>query len=129
MTNPQNTQPTEGEARDLIFTATGGEHVTITATYQRTWNDEIEPCIGVDEVCAILDAWTETDQHHRHSLWPSTERSDDDVFIAYLRHGRLTLDRWGVATESDTFSLAVLPGLLPSDHYTLAEAPHEEEDS
>lgn len=66
------------------------------------------------------------DQGRRRSLWPTTERSDDDVFIAYTRKGQITLGSWSVATDRDTYSLEALPGLIARDHYTLTEAPPEQ---
>lgn len=78
-------------------------------------------------MCAILDAWTGADAHYRQYLWPSTERSDDDVFIAYIWEGRVVLDTWTVATDRDQFSLKALPDLLADDHYTFAEAPNTQE--
>ena len=126
MNEQTNATPAKGDQRGFTFTPAGGEPVTFTATYQETWRGGIDPCIGVDEVCAILDAWTRADQDRRRSLWPTTERSDDDVFIAYLQHGRVVLDSWAVATDSDTYSLESLPGLLPGDHYTLTEVSPEQ---
>ena len=126
MTKHTHATPAADEQRDFIFAPAGGESVTVTATYQKTWRGDLDPCIGVDDVCAILDAWTLADQGRRRSLSPTTERSDDDVFIAYTRNGQITLGSWSVATDRDTYSLEALPGLLPRDHYRLTEAPPEE---
>lgn len=122
MTDQHPTAPREGDQRDVTFTATGGDTITVTATHERTWRGDTEPCVGIDDVCAILDTWTNADEPRRRYLWPSTERSDDDAIVAYLRNGRVVLDRWEVATDSDTFSLADLPALLPGDDYTLSDS-------
>lgn len=126
MTEHTHATPAADEQRDFIFAPAGGESVTVTATYQKTWRGDLDPCIGVDQVCAILDAWTLADQGRRRSLWPTTERSDDDVFIAYTRNGQITLGSWSVATDRDTYSLEALPGLLACDHYTLTETPPDQ---
>ncbi len=116
----QPTPPVEGDTAKFLFTATGGESVTVKAEYITGWQDATEPCIESREVAAILNAWSETDEHYRKVDWPSTERTDDDAFIAFLAtDGQVVLDRWPVANERDSFSLDVLPRLLPDDQYTL----------
>lgn len=121
MTSQARPEPVEGDQRDFIFVDTDGRSVVVTATYESTWNGDLEPCVSVDEVYAILDAWTDVDPEHRQYLFPTTERSDDDVFIAYVRNGRAVLDSWPVASDRDHYSLATLPEKLPSDQYTLIE--------
>ena len=115
-------EPEDGDQREITFTATGGATVTLTATYRKTWCGQLQPCIDADGVCAILDAWEHVDQEHRHYLWPSTERSEDDTFIAYLWDGHVVLDRWSTVADRDAFSLDALPSLLPASHYRLTRA-------
>lgn len=125
MNSQTRREPIEGDQADFIFVDTDGRSVVVTATYESTWNGHLEPCVGVDEVCALLDAWTDVDPEHRQNLFPTTERNDDDVFIAYVRNGRVVLSSWAVASDRDHFSLAALPENLPTDQYTLIEEPEQ----
>lgn len=123
MTASHSAEPADGDRRDFTFTAVGGGSVTVTASYERDWDDVLVPSIGVPEVCRILEAWWRGDRDHRSTMWPSSEETDDDVFFAFLAaDGRVILDRWSVATPDDGFSLDALPELLPADHYTITEA-------
>jgi hypothetical protein len=121
MREQHSPEPAEGEQRAFAFTADNGSSTIVTATYERCWSDEIEPCIPLELVAMILDTWTEADPEHRKYGWPPTDRSDDDCAITYLSpRGELVLDWWRTANWAEHYSLNALQFLLRVDHFTLA---------
>jgi len=115
--------PMGGDTGTVTFTPTGGLAVTLPIEYVDGWGGTTEPCLTIQGLTDLLDAWRTVDPAHRNYGWPSTDSDDDDAIIAFNSDaaGELILDYWPVANTRDLFGLDRLPSLLPGAHYTLTE--------
>ena len=120
---PMTAEPQPGDERRFIFTAVGGEAITVSAQAMTSDDGTASYTVTRADASKILNAWVDADYPHRWWHWSRGEVGRSEATFTYTAPKRTVfVSSWPESDEANRFSLSALRARMPGDHYTLERA-------